>query len=126
PLIKRLDHRPDRSDGMRPACYAKTPDQNRIGSLEKPQRHVERRILFQLAIYPRKFAECFSLTNVDDHGRFRAFFLRFNYEFVKFTEETDREIIDAEKSTVFEGSQEGSLPGAAQARDDHERGWLHG
>ena len=75
---------------MRPAGLAEAPDQHGIRSLEKPQGHVERRILFQLAIYRRKFAERFSLANIDNHGRFRAFLLRLDDEFVKFAEETDR------------------------------------
>ena len=111
---------------MRPPGLAKTSYKHGVGSFEEPERHMERGVLFQLTIHGGKFPQCFSLPNVDDNGGFSAFILRFKDEFVKFPEKTDRKVIDAKETTVLESSKESSLPGAAQAGDDDERGWLHG
>jgi len=44
---------------------------------------------------------------------------------VEFAEQTNGQIIDTKKTTVFQSSKEGALSRAAQACDDDEREWLH-
>src|SRR6185436_425043 len=49
----------------------------------------------------------------------------FDDQFVELAQQAQRQVVDAEKTPVLEGSEEGTLTRAAQAGDDDARGWLH-
>src|SRR5262245_36598003 len=106
---------------MWPARFAESANQRRIRGFKKPQRNRQSCVFFQFLIDGGKFAQRLAFADIDDHRRFGRLTLRLYDEFVEFAQQTEREIIDAEKTPVLERPEEGSLSRPAHPGNDDER-----
>src|SRR5262245_15962247 len=110
---------------MRTASFAEPSHELFVRGFEKPKRDFYPGLLLQFFVNIGEFAETFSLANVNNHGDLRSFIFGFQNEFVEFADKTDRQVINAEVTTVLKGPEERSLSGTTEACDDHERRRFH-
>src|SRR5262249_41625845 len=101
-------------DRMRPTRLAKPADEGGIRRFQKPERHFYGSILLQLLIDGGKLIEVLAFPNVHDERSFRRALAGLDYQFMKFGEEFQREVIYAEVTAIFECPKKGSLSGTAK------------
>src|ERR1051326_6644776 len=114
PLVRDgIQYRQIGIQGMGAPGFAKPPDKDRVGSLQKPQFGLHTRLGLELFENLRKVLKVFAFANINNDGSLCGFAFRLENQFVELCKQADRQVIDTVESAVFEGPQEGSFSRAA-------------
>jgi hypothetical protein len=104
---------------VRAACFAETAHQHVVPGLEIENEKMKG-VLSKLADQPLESVQTLSRTNINHERSVLDFSAGDIDSLHQFGDERHREVVDAEKTQIFKGFQNGSLARTAHARHNNE------